>query len=174
MLKWLQYETVLGPETADDAEPAPHAQGAIIDIEKGGAVVDKGSSGGMVVTGPGLGDLLTEGPTQVFDLERHPGPLEMRLERIEALLNQLADRGGDSQGRISTATYVDDGMPAVGGGKVLGEREPEHGVASGHHMLGDSDGINATQNGQHAPFVQGVAGAAGRPHVDSLGNEMPY
>ena len=63
MLKWLQYETVLGPEDGD-VVPRPEDVGrrraSHVDEEK--AVEGQGKQGAMVITGPGLGDLLTEGP----------------------------------------------------------------------------------------------------------------
>lgn len=164
-MKWLQYETVLGPETSDVIPVVPSAPGtagpnATTDIEKH-AGADSGNNGGkLAVTGPGLGDLLTEGPTQVFDLEKTPGPLEIRLERIEALLARLVPADGADTGRISSATYVDE-APAVAGNK---------GEMGAHHRVGQSEGLNG---GQHAPFTHGVAGAGGRPHVDDLGKRMP-
>ncbi|WWC86284.1 uncharacterized protein L201_001157 [Kwoniella dendrophila CBS 6074] len=116
MLKWLQYETVLGPESdADTESPKP-----LVVSQAGGAVHQDNSrhpnavrdeekateSNGrtLAVTGPGLGDLLTAGPSEaVFDLERHPGPLEARLDRIEILLHQLAE----SRPRRSQSTYYE-------------------------------------------------------------------
>lgn len=90
MLKWLQYETVLGPEDGD-VVPRPenvgHSRDSAHPIDEEKAV--EGKQSGMAVTGPGLGDLLTEGPqAEVFDL-RLPGPNEDRLERIETMLARL-------------------------------------------------------------------------------------
>lgn len=94
MLKWLQYETVLGPEDSD-VVPRPEEVGrrsrrASVHVDEEKAVQGDGQKpGGMVITGPGLGDLLTEGPQdQVYDLHL-PGPHEDRLERIEAMLARL-------------------------------------------------------------------------------------
>jgi len=108
MLKWLQYETVLGPETDEDGRPQPAnaPPGALPPI---GEEEKATEGGGMKVTGPGLGDLLTEGnQAAVFDLEAAPGPMELRMDRIESLLAQLVEANSGSQ-RISTSTYVDDG-----------------------------------------------------------------
>lgn len=72
LLKWLQYETVLGPE---DGEVAP-ARGAMpgdigdigqaekgegVGLGEGGDNDDGGRGNMMAVSGPGLGDLLTAG-----------------------------------------------------------------------------------------------------------------
>lgn len=68
LLKWLQYETVLGPE---DGEPAPKPSkkngaknsdpgaGLMMDEEKhieGDGNQKKNNSGTMAVSGPGMGD----------------------------------------------------------------------------------------------------------------------
>jgi hypothetical protein len=72
MLKWLQYETVLGPEDGEPARPINTTvagtlgtagnvtAGRMMDEEKaiGGNTGDQ--AGLMAVSGPGLGDLLTE------------------------------------------------------------------------------------------------------------------
>lgn len=67
MLKWLQYETVLGPEDGDVVPPPGARSGAgagagHVDEEK--AVGGNINGPTMAVTGPGLGDLLTEGPRE--------------------------------------------------------------------------------------------------------------
>ncbi|KZP20407.1 aquaporin-like protein [Athelia psychrophila] len=100
-LKLLQYETVLGPEADGEGEGS---KGVSIIIENSAGVVHdqekKGSSGNvktLAISGPGLADLHTEGPTEaVFDLERHPGPLEARLDRIEQLLGALVGQGAST------------------------------------------------------------------------------
>jgi hypothetical protein len=105
MLKWLQYETVLGPEDGD-VVPRPenvgHRRGSqAVDEEK---AVEGKQTGGLAVTGPGLGDLLTEGPhAEVFDL-RLPGPNEDRLERIESMLARLLNEPVTP--RVSNDTVV--------------------------------------------------------------------
>jgi aquaporin related protein len=64
LLKWLQYETVLGPEDGDSRPSAPATApidagaGRMIDEEK--AVESRGKEGTMAISGPGLGDLHTE------------------------------------------------------------------------------------------------------------------
>ncbi|KAI9635226.1 aquaporin-like protein, partial [Dioszegia hungarica] len=65
MLKWLQYETVLGPEDGEAPRPAVlalAAPGGMMDEEKAiGSGGDNNTAGGMLaVSGPGLGDLHTE------------------------------------------------------------------------------------------------------------------
>jgi aquaporin related protein len=68
MLKWLQYETVLGPEDGPPPQPTSMAgtmgangelaaPGKMIDEEK---AIEGNNAGTMAVSGPGLGDLLTE------------------------------------------------------------------------------------------------------------------
>lgn len=101
-LKVLQYETVLGPET-DEMQRTPSGNGPHgPDVEK-----QAPKAGTMVISGPGLGDLLTEGPQDaVFDLERNPGPLHDRLDRIEAMLAQLVPNQPVASSRLSTATAV--------------------------------------------------------------------
>lgn len=90
MLKWLQYETVLGPEDGD-VVPKPEDVGrhraGQVDEEKAVG----GGAGGMVITGPGLGDLLTEGPQEEVSL------LRVRLLRISEM---LSDRVPESTGRL--------------------------------------------------------------------------
>ncbi|KAK8865956.1 hypothetical protein IAR55_001105 [Kwoniella newhampshirensis] len=175
MLKWLQYETVLGPE-ADGEEPARPAPGTVgpttgayekpLDEEKGGRT--------LAVSGPGLGDLLTEGPHgAVFDLEAHPGPLEARLDKIEMMLSQLLEAGP----RPSASTYVDQPTPVINGGYAkqtmnYNERSAAPQIHSEHHHVeGDCahclgpDGVR----GHHAPFTHhGAAGAGPRDHVDYI------
>ncbi|WWC58698.1 uncharacterized protein I303_101242 [Kwoniella dejecticola CBS 10117] len=202
MLKWLQYETVLGPESdADETSPKPlvvappgTSAAGVRDEEK---ELESGGGGGrtLAVTGPGLGDLLTAGPSEaVFDLERHPGPLEARLDRIEALLAQLAE----SRPRRSQSTYVDEPSNAAiahsvagnGGHKqsidegglgrgsvnVIGNNTvPAHQTSIQGQNQGQSQPLGTThgQEGyghdhQHhnTPFVHGTAGAGARDHVD--------
>ncbi|WVQ97426.1 hypothetical protein IAU59_004539 [Kwoniella sp. CBS 9459] len=201
MLKWLQYETVLGPETDSEEPPrpaqlstsgvAPGTAGGIIGGSIGaGGVHDEekaAESGGrtMAVTGPGLGDLLTEGPQgAVFDLERHPGPLENRLDRIELLLSQLIE----SRPRRSQSTYVDETHNANGvrpeGAKVAKSdgleyaaaqppasythtyAQPSHMASTNNHYASTTanDGLN-----HHTPFThEGAAGAGRREHVDAV------
>lgn len=61
LLKWLQYETVLGPET-DEVVVKPGGKTLAGDEEKN--IQGRETTGPtMAVSGPGLGDLLTEGPT---------------------------------------------------------------------------------------------------------------
>ena len=140
----------------------------------------------MTVTGPGLGDLLTAGPQEaVFDLERTPGPLEERLERIEAMLSQLVPNTGATHAtngqRISTSTYVDDGtMHGKANNGTHGDAfaQPSADPTATTNTTGFNRG-SAHANGTfvptgeqphqhgHTPFVDGVAGAGDRPHVDA-------
>jgi aquaporin related protein len=80
LLKWLQYETVLGPEDGDVPPPRSlAAPGAGADVGPNGARDEEKAVGGagagasagptMVVAGPGLGDLLTEGPQHAVSAE---------------------------------------------------------------------------------------------------------
>jgi len=62
--KWLQYETVLGPESEEDhpTQPQEDSTGQP-DVEKG--LPAKRSTGRtMAVSGPGLDDLHTDGPKE--------------------------------------------------------------------------------------------------------------
>ncbi|WVW82322.1 hypothetical protein I302_104329 [Kwoniella bestiolae CBS 10118] len=145
MLKWLQYETVLGPESdADETSPKP-----LVVAPPGTSLPPRGDeekateSAGrtLAVTGPGLGDLLTAGPTEaVFDLDRHPGPLEARLDRIEQLLAQLAE----SRPRRSQSTYYEDqagvgGAPTSGNGYNNKKSIDESGLGRGNiHVIGNN------------------------------------
>ncbi|WWD17853.1 hypothetical protein CI109_102297 [Kwoniella shandongensis] len=186
MLKWLQYETVLGPESDGDepTRPAPSSgtantntntnTGGYVpphDVEKGGRT--------LAVSGPGLGDLLTEGPNEaVFDLERHPGPMEARLDKIETMLSQLLE----ARPRPSASTYVEHPSPphqSINGGyakqnveyavphtRDVGLDNHNHNHVEGQeceHCLGP-DGIR----GHHTPFSHGAAGAGPRDHVDYI------
>ena len=71
LLKWLQYETVLGPEDGEAPKPADKkgkkdvaALGTAGGDGEPGRMVDEekaiDNSGTMAVSGPGLGDLHTE------------------------------------------------------------------------------------------------------------------
>ncbi|WWC66295.1 uncharacterized protein I206_100196 [Kwoniella pini CBS 10737] len=199
MLKWLQYETVLGPETeSDETSPksgtsAPQGTNTsgVRDEEK---ELESGGGRTLAVTGPGLGDLLTAGPSEaVFDLERHPGPLEARLERIEAILTQLAE----ARPRRSQSTYYDEPNSTVIANTVAGngghkQSIDESGLGRGNvNVIGNNtipahqnqtlatgmnqsqeyyntnqEGFGHDQHNHHTPFVQGTAGAGARNHVD--------
>ncbi|GAA6029770.1 hypothetical protein JCM8097_001041 [Rhodosporidiobolus ruineniae] len=124
-IKFLEYETVLGPE-----DPVPQLQApptALLGTVNATTAGEKTSTstatpaaaaaaaepetGTADVQGPGIGDLLTDGsPHAVFALPPQPQPpvtgeYVERLERIEAMLAQLV------QGREATT-------PVVGGQKV--------------------------------------------------------
>lgn len=177
MLKWLQYETVLGPET-DEVVPAPHSgnPGQLHDVEKTAGTSN--DQGGFAVTGPGLSDLLTEGPaTAVFELERNPGPMEMRLDRIEAMLGQLLSQPSGAQ-RISTSTYVDESNGAYNKGvrgpadeyahnglDVQGGQQIHEGVLHGDPMVVPEQ---QPHHHGHTPLQGGVAGAGERAHIDAV------
>ena len=115
------------------------------------------------VSGPGLGDLHTTGPAEaVFDL-RAPGPMDERLDRIEALLAQLAASNGHGLvPRHSASTYVDEyGVSTKNGTNVGHDDVAGASAVPQGHVVGVHD-----DHHPHVPFVPGVAGAAGREHVD--------
>lgn len=108
-IKWLEFETVLGPE--DDGEtakkklsqqlaaPAQNLLGgssaAATDPEKAvGAepeAVRPAKTTDLAIQGPGLADLLTEGDgAEVYNLAQPPYNYDSRLDRIEQLLEALA------------------------------------------------------------------------------------
>ncbi|GAA6023064.1 hypothetical protein JCM10207_007706 [Rhodosporidiobolus poonsookiae] len=144
-IKWLEYETVFGPEdaaaptlqapattmlgsTGAPAGPAaaPATSGA---GEKPAPSAAEEQTGGVDVQGPGLGDLFTAGPTQaVYSLSQPAEQYGERLERIEALLAQLV-----GQGVTGVAAAPGGTQPASEGkGKVslegtLYEEEQGHG-----------------------------------------------
>jgi hypothetical protein len=142
---------------------------AIGDKKAAGAEgISKEEASNFVVTGPGLGDLLTEGNQQaVFDLEKMPGPLEIRLERIELLLEQMASGEMNHLApRESGSTFVEGSRRTRGfrGDTVsFADDAPvaEHALENGRPVV---DG-HEHQAG-HAPFQTAVAGAGNRPHVD--------
>ncbi|GAA6023104.1 hypothetical protein JCM10207_007721 [Rhodosporidiobolus poonsookiae] len=145
-IKWLEYETVFGPEDVA-AGAAPTLQAPATTMlgstgvapagatsgsattgmgEKPAAAAPEEQTGGMDVQGPGLGDLLTAGPTQaVYSLPQPAEQYGERLERIEALLAQLVGQG------VTGATAAPSGtQPSEGKGKVSLEGtlyEEEHG-----------------------------------------------
>ncbi|GAA5821933.1 hypothetical protein JCM11251_004784 [Rhodosporidiobolus azoricus] len=152
-VKWLEYETVLGPEddsgTATDLK-APAA--TMIGPSAGGAdasysapttsmgekpVAPEVQTGTVPVQGPGLADLLTAGEsTEVYSLPQPPIQYTERLERIESLLAQLVT---DQQG-------FTNGMKGVGG-PTIGQKmslegtlvEESHGASgTGHAWKRDS------------------------------------
>ncbi|GFZ47397.1 Aquaporin-2 [Saitozyma sp. JCM 24511] len=107
MLKFLQYETVLGPEADADVVPPPAAssEGATEDPEKNAGVRT------LAVTGPGLDDLLTTSLTR--DSRQETADLEDRLDRIESFLSQLVESQGiggsePRPNRVSNSTFVDE------------------------------------------------------------------
>lgn len=111
-IKFLEYETVLGPEDSENRPAVPPqlaapgatllgstAAGPSSDTpfpteattsmgEKPVPVAEQ--TGTADVQGPGLADLLTTGPSQaVYSLPQPPISYDSRLDRIEALLEQL-------------------------------------------------------------------------------------
>ena len=177
--KWLQYETVLGPE--DGEAPKGEAAGPMGSLGANGMKHDdeeKATEGRQFdVSGPGLGDLHTQGPTEaVFDL-RPSGPMDDRLDRIESLLASLIASGGAD--RLSSSTFVDENAHAKNGSHFVENDAANRGLPHRqntseypHHDAGD-DAIPHGQvvavhddNKPHAPFIPGVAGAAGREHID--------
>jgi len=120
----------------------------------------------------------------VYDLERHPGPLEERLERIEALLTQLVPNAVASSStggqRISTSTYVDDGaMTGKANNGIYGDGHIQHPVPPTAHTTGVNDHDRHADGAlvptrekphqdAHVPFVNGVAGAGEKEHIDAV------
>jgi aquaporin related protein len=107
MLKWLQYETVLGPEADADGSEERRAM-LLPPLAEKPARTGSGLERMHAVTGPGMSDYLTAGDARaVFDLE-HGGAFEARLERMEALLTQLVgDRASTGTGSPRASTFVD-------------------------------------------------------------------
>ncbi|GAA5830648.1 hypothetical protein JCM3766R1_003374 [Sporobolomyces carnicolor] len=132
-IKWLEFETVLGPE--DDGETAKSklgqlaapAQNLLDNLKPGSGeknetpvAADTASTIGpagpaIAVQGPGLGDLLTEGDgAQVYNLAQPPFDYDARLGRIEQLLEALAghqlapQRSAVSASTSSGATIADN------------------------------------------------------------------
>ncbi|KAJ9115885.1 hypothetical protein QFC22_005028 [Naganishia vaughanmartiniae] len=138
-IKYLEYETVLGPEADDDEKPKNMNQaGPGVPSLTGGAVPPQSmispstapeTAGTTLATqGAGLGDLLTHGPSttsDAFDLEANTGVhYDTRLDRIEQMLGQLMARGVTSERstvseepRMSMATLTND-SPAMYGKKL--------------------------------------------------------
>ncbi|WRT64181.1 uncharacterized protein IL334_001110 [Kwoniella shivajii] len=198
MLKWLQYETVLGPESdADDTAPKPLVVAAP-GSSSGGQEEKAAESNGrtLAVTGPGLGDLLTQGNTQaVFDLESNPGPYDARLNRIEDMLAQLLEQ----RPRRSNSTYVDEEIPSnttngapatknhskpsgVGyngsyqnnntideNSSTTSYNNPSHGTFIPTQTQGNEYGNTPGHQHPHVdtPFTHGTAGAGQRGHIDA-------
>jgi len=136
-IKYLEYETVLGPEDGD--APAPSrgpAQGSMLsggapamtgpNVAAGKMYEDASASKGptMAIQGAGLGDLLTHGaPSNAFDTNVNGDQYYAeRLDRIETMLGQLlatgstiaptASHGLTDGGRSSMATLHNDvGLP---------------------------------------------------------------
>ncbi|ODO07194.1 aquaporin rerated protein, other eukaryote [Cryptococcus wingfieldii CBS 7118] len=104
-LKWLEYETVLGPEdpveqrpllspSASQAPSSPVTTKSEQDAVSHNVAVQWATKGPgeMKVTGPGLGDLETDGTREnLHDLNQYPGRMNARLEKIEKLLAQLVE-----------------------------------------------------------------------------------
>ncbi|CAD6571318.1 MAG: hypothetical protein TREMPRED_000241 [Tremellales sp. Tagirdzhanova-0007] len=133
MLKVLQYETVLGPETdTPSPQPSPtddsNGPSGQPDVEKG---MGKGKGGkSFSVSGPGLADLHTDGNKEgVFDLEKSPGPVETRLDRIESLLGQLISKknGNGSGGKIATSPQAPSRAATKGSPQQLPAQGPPQG-----------------------------------------------
>ena len=121
MLKYLQYETVLGPEV-DSPQPLNMSVNRTPGDEE--KAIEGLGPRTMAISGPGLADLLTQGSTKdVFDVEAAPTAVENRLERIESMLAHLTSNmdliaeangpnqatGRSPQDRISSSTYVEPG-----------------------------------------------------------------
>ncbi|GAA5952795.1 hypothetical protein JCM3765_002966, partial [Sporobolomyces pararoseus] len=109
-IKWLEFETVLGPE--DDGESAKKklsqqlaapAQNLLGESGTGATGTDAEKLSGtesaarpakvtdLAIQGPGLADLLTEGDgAEVYNLAQPPYDYDARLGRIEQLLEALA------------------------------------------------------------------------------------
>ncbi|GAA6001372.1 uncharacterized protein JCM10292_007038 [Rhodotorula paludigena] len=111
-IKFLEYETVLGPEDSENRPAVPPQLSAPSATLLGSTAAGPSSdtpfpteattsmgekpvpvaeqTGTADVQGPGLADLLTTGPSQaVYSLPQPPISYDSRLDRIEALLEQL-------------------------------------------------------------------------------------
>ncbi|ORY23218.1 aquaporin-like protein [Naematelia encephala] len=183
MLKWLQYETVLGPETEEDESPKTSgpANGGTQDIEKTAGTGPTAPAGRtLALSGPGLADLHTEGPNSgVYDLERHPGPLENRLDRIEMLLQQLNASRMGNESRLSTGTYVDEPQHHHHKKVIAPVHEERRYVSAPTTEITEDtryipterntvSGRTEGEGNRHAPFTHGVAGSGPRDHFDVL------
>lgn len=135
-IKYLEYETVLGPEADEDKPKNLNQAGQGVPALTGGAVPaqsmitptsapDTTGKTTLATQGAGLGDLLTHGPaatSDAFDLEANTGAhYDSRLDRIEHMLGQLMTRGVTSERstvseepRMSMATLTND-SPAMYG-----------------------------------------------------------
>ncbi|GAA5934648.1 uncharacterized protein JCM15063_003031 [Sporobolomyces koalae] len=119
-IKWLEFETVLGPEDDDGRKTTGQLQAPPQNLlGTSPTVVEKPSAlapeepptkiTDLAVQGPGLSDLLTEGEsTAVYNLAQPPADYTTRLSRIEELLeslasNQLAPVRSSASGQTLTA-----------------------------------------------------------------------
>ena len=205
---------MLGPETDDDHPQTDPSQSAETVTANSQSDPERGTGRGasartMAVSGPGLNDLHTDGPKesvrsslnrytvrvtenrcQVFDLERHPGPVEERLDHIELLLNQLVDssksNGFDQRLRTTDFEPKKPRQKAVNPQPVqtpqpTPPRQPAQPPQPSQtpqpvptispresytRELGHVPSLPNQPGGQHTPFARGAAGAGQRRHID--------
>lgn len=102
---------------------------------------------------------------QVFDLERHPGPVEERLDRIDILLSQLVSSG---KGTGMNGNAHPGPMPEQKVYRDASEGGYQDGVGSEGYTREPGHSLNLPNNahGQHTPFTHGAAGAGRRTHLD--------
>lgn len=120
---------------------------------------------------------------QLYDLEKQPGPVEIRLVRMEALLNRLAE---EQYGRRSDDTFVGDSSSHFGGsasavGKkgaskkqsreyMVVENPPRTGPVAAPPIAAGGMGTHVNDAGrlheQQGLAGHGAAGAGARNHVD--------
>ena len=159
---------MLGPETDETGAVPRTASGtAAGDEEK--AVGGTGPT--AVITGPGLGDLLTIGNREeVFDLEHRPGPLEDRLVRIENMLERMLDLTHvepTSRSKGLSSSYNDEKYQPHGGMAAQSVATTHsavpangvHGATSGQAgMIGPNSGYNNS--------ASAGSNIAGRPNAE--------
>jgi len=153
LLKWLQYETVLSPET-DEVVVKPGGKALAGDEEKN--IQGRETTGPtMAVSGPGLGDLLTEGPTHgVFDLDHTSGTqLEAQLNRLEEMILRLQHSSASQDTLAHSPTH----SPKVGGNRhVPDATDMHHGQTTDNRMSTSTvvvDGNNTIHPDHRQAFV---------------------
>ncbi|BGP14977.1 hypothetical protein JCM10213v2_002932 [Rhodosporidiobolus nylandii] len=135
-IKYLEYETVLGPEDPVPASQLPAPPATLLGATSSSAqapttsmaekpVPPSEQTGTADVQGPGLADLLTAGPTEVvYSLPHQPSePYDQRFDRIEALLAQLVN---DRQGVVTGLKGSPPGGKMSIEGTLVGEPQGQH------------------------------------------------
>jgi len=109
----------------------------------------------MAVSGPGLGDLLTEGPTHgVFDLDHTSGTqLEAQLNRLEEMILRLQHSSASQDTLAHSPTH----SPKVGGNRhVPDATDMHHGQTTDNRMSTSTvvvDGNNTIHPDHRQAFV---------------------